>query len=177
MSKFVKGLVQSQLEKKISQDKAQDFIVVSTMGVGGVDNNVMRGGLKEKGIKLMVVKNTLFREVLKKQDMEAAAGLFEGPCAIAYGGDSIVDVAKELTKWGKKVTSLQVKGAFLEGAILDANGAQGLAKMPNRAELQGQVVMLALSPGGRIASSVISSGGIIAGCVKALIEKKEKEAA
>jgi large subunit ribosomal protein L10 len=177
MSKFVKGLVQSQLEKKISEDKAQDFVVVSTMGVGGVDNNVMRGGLKEKGIKLMVVKNTLFRKALKGRGMEAAADLFEGPCAIAYGGDSMVDVAKEITEWAKKVTALQVKGAFLEGAILDAKGAEALAAMPNRSELQGQIVMLALSPGGRIAAAVTGPVGVIAGCIKALVEKKEKEAA
>lgn len=177
MSKFVKGLVQSELEKKLGKDKAQDFLVVSTMGVGGVDNNIMRGGLKEKGIKLMVVKNTLFRKALKSQGMDAAAEIFSGPCAIAYGGDSIVDVAKELAEWAKKVEALKVKAAFLEGEVLETKAAEELAKMPNRAELQGQVVMLAFSPGGRIASSVISPGGIIAGCVKALIERKEKEAA
>ncbi len=57
MSKYVKEIVQSQLEKKISDDKAHDFVVVSTMGIGGTDNNVMRGGLKEKGIKHFIVKN------------------------------------------------------------------------------------------------------------------------
>jgi large subunit ribosomal protein L10 len=177
MSKFVKGLVQNELEKRLGEDKAQDFVVISTMGVGGVDNNVMRGGLKEKGIKLMVVKNTLFRKALKSRGMDAAAEIFSGPCAIAYGGDSIVDVAKELTGWAKKVEALKVKAAFLEGQVLDTKAAEELAKMPNRAELQGQIVMLAFSPGRRIASSVVSPAGVIAGCVKALIEKKEKEAA
>ena len=177
MSKYVKALVQSELAKTVSDEKVRDFVVVSTLGVGGVDNNVLRGGLKEKGIRLMVVKNTLFRKVLAGSGKEAAAELFVGPCAIAYGGDSIVDVAKELSEWSKKIKALQLKGAFLDGAILDAKGAAGLATMPNRAELQGQVIMLCLSPGGRVASAVLSGGGIIAGCIKAMIEKKEKEAA
>lgn len=177
MGKYVKGLVQSELEKAVSDAKAQDFVVVSMMGVGGVDNNVLRGGLKEKGIRLMVVKNTLFRKALVSGGKEAASGLFSGPCAIAYGGDSVVEVAKELAEWSKKITALQLKGAFLEGAVLDGKGAAELASMPNRAELQGQVVMLALSPGGRVASAVLGAGGVIAGCIKALVEKREKEAA
>jgi large subunit ribosomal protein L10 len=177
MSKFVKGLVQKELEKKLGEDKSQDFVVVSTMGVGGVDNNIMRGGLKEKGIKLMVVKNTLFRKALKSRGMDAAAEIFSGPCAIAYGGDSIVDVAKELSEWSKKIESLKFRAAYLEGEVLETEAAEKLAKMPNRTELQGQIVLLAFSPGGRIASSVISAGGIIAGCIKAIIDNKEKEAA
>jgi large subunit ribosomal protein L10 len=137
----------------------------------------MRGSLKEKGINLMVVKNTLFRKALKNRGMDAAAEIFSGPCAIAYGGDSIVDVAKELSEWAKKVEALKVKAAFLEGQVLDTESAGELAKMPNRAELQGQIVMLTFSPGRRIASSVVSPGGIITGCIKALIKRKEKEAA
>lgn len=175
MSKYVKDLFRGELDRKFAD--VEDFVIVSTTGVNGNENNELRGVLKEKGIKLTTVKNSIMRRSLESLNRTAAMSLFlAGPCTVAYGGDSIVDVAKELSNWSKKIKSIKFRGAFVDGEILDADGTDALSKMPNLSELQSTIVLLANSPGANVAGAITGAGGVIAGCIKSLVEKLEEAA-
>jgi len=175
MSKYVKGLLEKQLELKFTD--VTDFVVFDFKGIGGTDNNEMRGVLKEKGIGITVVKNAMMRRALESLGREEAGTFFlEGPTAIAFGGDSVVDIAKEMEGWVKKFELVDFKGAFVDGAVVDAAGAKSLAKMKSRVELQGEVVLIAQSPGSNLAGAIAGPAGAIAGCIKTLVENLEEAA-
>jgi large subunit ribosomal protein L10 len=176
MSSYMKGLLQAEYEGRFAE--VGDFLVIETKGVNGNDNNEMRGVLKSKGIKLATVKNAMMQKALARLERTAAVELFErGPCTVAYGGDSVVDVAKAISEWSKKIEVIRVKGAFVDGQAMDSQAADALSKMPNRTELQGTIIMLANSPGAGVTGAFSGPGDIVAGCIKGLIGKLEKEAA
>ncbi|MCD4831471.1 MAG: 50S ribosomal protein L10 [Anaerohalosphaeraceae bacterium] len=175
MSKFVKGLLTKDFENKFSG--VTEFVVVDTTGIDGVSNNLLRAKLGQQGIKLTVVRNSMMRQALNNMNMDSAADLFgKGPRTVVYGGDNAVDVAKAIDALLKEFKQIEFTGAYVDGESLGQDGAKALAKMKSRVELQGDVVMLAKSPGARLASAIASPGGIIAGCIKTIIDEQEKAA-
>lgn len=177
MSYFVKNLVQSEYSEKFAG--MTEFVVISTMGISGVNNNIFRGELKKKGMRAAVVRNNLMRRAMEEMGLSNANALFSsGPCTVVFGGEGAGSVAKEVVDWAKKFKAIQLKGAFVEGTVMDGDaGVKALAAMPTRAEMQGRVVQIALSPGSNVAGAVLGAGSAIAGCIKSLIEKREKDAA
>lgn len=172
MSRQVKQLIEGHLKDQFQG--LSECAVVSLRGVNGNENNELRGALKDKEIGITVVKNSLARRAFSEMGMEAMGDILDGPCAVAYGGESVVDLLRELVDWGKKIKTLEVKGAYMDGQAFDADGAQALSKMPSRVELLGTVSMLAMSPARRVSGAAVGPGGLVAGCIKGLVEKLEK---
>ena len=174
MSKRVKGLMKQEMASKLNG--VNEFVVVSLFGVEGTENNNFRGELSKQNISVFVVKNSLAVTALKEMGHENTDSLFNGPCAIALGGSDVVSLAKEMVKWAKELDKVEIKGAFVEGQVLDAAGAVALSKMLTRAEQQGMIVKIAISPATRLASAIVSPASAIAGCLKTIIDKAEDAA-
>lgn len=177
MSYFVKDLVKSEYAKKF--DGMTEFVVISTMGISGVNNNIMRGELKSKGLRATVVRNNLMRRTLEEMGLTGSGELFEsGQCTVVFGGEGAGIAAKEVVSWAKKLKAIQLKGGYIDGTVVKGEaGVKSLATMPTRAELQGQIAQIALTPGSNVAGAILGAGSAIAGCIKSVIEKHEKGAA
>ena len=86
----------------------------------------------------------------------------------------MVDVARELVDWAKKVENLDLKGAILDGEYFDgAEGVKRLSTFPTREEAQAKVVQIVLAPGAKLMGGTQPRANVL-GIVKELQERLEK---
>jgi large subunit ribosomal protein L10 len=176
MSKRIKSLITAELQSKFKG--ADSVVVIDYTGIDSKTTGTVRAALRNKKVKMTVVRNAMAVKALAGAGLKAAATLLEGTNAVVYGGDSIVDLVKELVEQGKKVPKLTIKGSLVDGQLLDAKATAALAKLPNKKELQGIIVGQIVGPARKLAGQLKGPAGKLAGQIKKVEEKaKEKEAA
>ena len=172
MSKPVKALLCKELVKRLNG--VDSLAVLSLTGVDGVSNNRLRRNLRAKDIHVTVVKNSVVRQALAEVGLGSACELIEGPCALAFGGGSIVSVVRELLDRGRDIPSLEVKGALMEGEVFHSARIEELSRYPTREEAVANLAALALAPGGRLVAAVGGPGGRLAGAVEGVQERPDE---
>lgn len=171
MSKMVKDMITDELRARYSE--LNSALWIEMVGIDGVATNQFRGELRDKSMRVEIVKNSLFQRAVGDGALKPLADALIGPAAILTGGDSLIDVAKVVAEWMPRAKGLKLRGAVLEGKWLDEQAVAGLSKMPTKADLQAKIAAIILTPAGNIVSAVNSGGGNIAGCLKAMVEKLE----
>jgi large subunit ribosomal protein L10 len=161
MSKAVKEMMIKQIRERIGNSR--DLLVVDTSRMDAVSDNQFRVALREKGIQILQVKNSLARKAVEEAGAGSLAHCLIGPSALVWGSEDAVALSKEITAWAKKLEPLQVKGATIDGQPLDAAGVESLSKSPGRKELLCQLSGLILSPGARLSAALLGPGGLLQG--------------
>jgi len=164
------------LVKKASEDygKLTNMVVLTNLAVTSEQNQEIRHTLHGKKIRMQMVRNRLSLQVFNKLGLKEAEKLFLGPTCIVDADDPVtaakfaVDLVTRFNK------SLKLAGGVLEGKVLDAKSVTALSKFKTKPELLGDVVMLANSPGARVAAQLKGPGSRVAGAIKALAEKLGK---
>lgn len=168
MSKAVKAMVAQELRNRFAG--IDSACVVGLVGMKVVEQEKLRGSLREKDARLQVIKNALARRAFSDGPLEPLSKVLEGPCALVTTPSSLVEVAKILVEASKEFDQLQLKHAIIEGAP-ELVTIDQLSKMKSRLELIGEIAMLVSSPGRSIAGCLAGPQSKIAGCLKALAEK------
>jgi large subunit ribosomal protein L10 len=171
MSKQIKQMEMDALRKTFQG--VRDMVMLSITGVDSQADNAMRLGLRKKKIFMHVVKNSLARRVFTELGLKTATA-WQGPTTVAWGGDSIAELSKEIDALIKKNKKIQVKTAVSDG--VEVTFKQAL-DMPTKPQALGRLVMLALSPGSRIVGQLLGPGGKVVGQIKSLKDKAAEDKA
>lgn len=174
MSKQVKQEICKELVRMFQDVDA--CMVIDPTKLDGITANRLRRELAVGKVQMQLVKNSLTKRALAGTKLDAVSGLLDGPCALVWGGDSIVDAAKLVVGKLKELPNLVIKGAVLEGVALDPAKATDLSKMPTKAELKSQIVGMATAPGAKLAAAILGAGSALANLLKGRIEALEKSA-
>jgi len=177
MSKKVKNLIQREVESRIKD--IDSVAVINPRGINAIKNNLIRRRLREKGLRMSVVKNTLAKRATAKSKINGFESLLDGPSAVIYGKASISTIARALLDEKKNDDKIELRGMFFDGEVyVGDKGVEQVSKLPTREEAIGQVVALLLSPAKRLAGAVKGPGGKLGALLKAIEEKaKDKEGA
>ena len=92
---------------------------------------------------------------------------------MVYGGESAVEIARELVELADTIDALDFKGAIMEGTVFGPDEIDALSKYPTRDEAISQILQIVLTPAQKLVGSVLGPGRKIASLVNAIEEKLE----
>ena len=174
MRKEEKAQIIDQLVAQL--EATPNFYVADIAGLNAENTTELRRACFEKGIKLVVVKNTLFVKALDRLNVAEAANItpsLKGSSAVMFT-ETPNAPAKLIKEFGAKMGKPELKSAFLqECAYVGAQHLEDLVNIKSREELIGDIIGLLQSPARNVISALTASGGgKIAGLVKTLSEKE-----
>jgi large subunit ribosomal protein L10 len=173
MSKQVKNLITQELTTRLKD--VDGVAVINPRGINAIKNNLIRRRLHEKGLRMMVVKNTLARRATQESALKGFDKLLSGPSAVIYGKQSVPTIARAILDEKKADETIELRGVFFDGEVYVGDaGVQRVSKMPTREEAIGLVVGAILGPGSNLAGALKGPGGTL-GAILKTVENNAKE--
>ena len=147
-------------------DGATIVISTSYTGLPVTEMTALRRALRDKEVRYKVVKNNLAYIAADDAGRPELKEIIQGPSAIAFGYGEPTDPAKALSDFIRETRSpLEIRGAVLDGRVLDGEQVRQLADLPSKDELVSLLLSRMQSP---ISGLVNVLNGPIAGLARVL---------
>lgn len=174
MSKAIKDMLVDDLKHRLQS--VGEVMVVSLGRLDAQKTSRLRQTLRKKRINLQLIKNSLARRATAGTPLEPAMTDAAGMLALAWGGEDVVDLAKEIDRIAgdKEFEGFECRGGAMDGGRLGAADVKRVAKWPSRGEqlsiLSGQISSL----GSLLSGQILSAGGALAGQIASRVDELEK---
>ena len=133
----------SRIIEQLADRLSRSTIVIATsyQGLSARDMARLRLALNAAPVSYQVVKNTLTRFAAQRSGKEEIMNIIDGPTALLFGYDDVVDAAKAFNQSVKSTgVTVQIKGALLGDRTLSVNEVMALSNLPSKEILISQVI-------------------------------------
>ena len=132
-----------EIVSNLADNLSRSNIIIATNYQGLLAKQMaeLRNALVKAGVEYHVVKNTLVYRAADQAGKPQLRDIIEGPVALAFGYDDIVNTAKALNQYIKSAAlSLQIRGGLLGDRILLPEEVISLADLPPREVLISRLI-------------------------------------
>ncbi|MDR2622410.1 MAG: 50S ribosomal protein L10 [Dysgonamonadaceae bacterium] len=171
MKKEDKSAVIEQLATTISEYTNFYLTDIATLNAGKTSS--LRRECNKEEIKLVVVKNTLFKKALEQsqKDYSALDPALKGNTAVMFSNNAN-SPAKLIKSFSKGINIPKLKAAYVqEGFYVGPENLDILVSIKSKNELIADVIALLQSPAKNVISALQSGGQTIHGVLKTLGER------
>ena len=132
-----------QIVSNLAENLSRSTIIIATNYQGLLAKQMaeLRNALAKAGIEYHVVKNNLVFRAADHVGKPQLRDIIEGPVALAFGYDDIVNTAKTLNQYIKSsALPLEIRGGLLGDRILPPEEVVTLASLPTREVLLAKLI-------------------------------------
>jgi len=150
-----------------------NFYLMDIATLNAAKTSNLRRECNKQEIKLVVVKNTLFKKALEKieGDFSALNPTLKGNTAVMFS-DNANSPAKLIKTFAKGSDICKLKAAYVQECFyIGSENLEILIAIKSKNELIGDVIALLQSPVNNVISALQSGGQTIHGVLKTLSEK------
>ncbi|AWN18957.1 50S ribosomal protein L10 [Streptococcus sobrinus] len=144
-------LVEAVAEK---MKAAASIVVVDSRGLTVEQDTNLRRSLRDAGVELKVIKNSILSRAAEKAGLDDMKDLFVGPSAVAFSNEDVVAPAKIINDFAKEAEALEIKGGAVEGAVSSVEEIKALAALPNREGMLSMLLSVLQAPVRNVAYAV-----------------------
>ncbi|MBF0415097.1 MAG: 50S ribosomal protein L10 [Magnetococcales bacterium] len=137
MKQDEKGVIIDEVHQIM--EKSSIIIATHYRGLTVAQMGDLRKRMHDNGCQFRVVKNTLAKRASSGTPFESLSGLLSGPTGLAFSVDPVAP-AKVLTGFVKDNPTLEIRGAVMNGQLLDGTSIAKLATMPSREVLLAKLL-------------------------------------
>ena len=173
MTKEEKNQFIDVLDKSIQENS--NFYLADISGLSAEESSNLRRLCFKREVSLQVVKNTLLKKALEKNDSnyEELYDVLKGNTSIMFT-DAANAPAKVIKEFRKKYDKPVFKAAHLDASFyIGEEYLDTLSELKSKNELIAEIVALLQSPAKNVISSLQSGGSKLSGIVKTLAERAE----